>query len=58
MTMTPLPDDFLKTGDLARTWPHGRIGMTSRRDMRDDEREAMRDWLRHVEAGRMGGGIV
>jgi hypothetical protein len=66
MTLTLLPDDFLKTGDPRRTWQpghaptwlnrQGRPRPTAPAEDRNREYEAWREWQAHVEAGRIGGG--
>jgi hypothetical protein len=64
MSLTLLPDDFLKTGDPARTWPHGKVhrrrltsaptlGLEANSD-RAQSHEAWTDWLAHLGAGRLG----
>jgi hypothetical protein len=66
MTLTILPDDFLKSGDPRRTWQPGHppTGLNRRgrplpdgpAEQRNAEHDALRDWLAHVEAGRIGCG--
>jgi len=66
MSLTILPDDFLKTGDPRRTWQpgHAPTGLNRRgrplpqgpAEQRNSEYEAQRDWLAHVKAGRIARG--
>jgi hypothetical protein len=68
MSLTILPDDFLKSGDPRRTWQpghvptnlnrHGRHVAQGPAEQQNSEHEALRDWLAHVEAGRIGRGYA
>lgn len=65
MPLTIFPEDFLKTGNPRRTWPQGQAPTWLNRhgtpqasqppDERHQRHEAWTDWMRHVEAGRIGG---